>query len=72
MGEDFSVWITTDALSSPMTLKGKELMVGIGSLLANMLLVIFMIGFVILGLYTDGAYAYSTLTPENYFGTVTT
>jgi hypothetical protein len=66
------VWITTDALSCPMTLKGKELMVGIGSLLANMLLVIFMIGFVILGAYTDGAYAYSTLTPENYFGTVTT
>jgi hypothetical protein len=55
-----------------MTLKGKELMVGIGSLLENMLLVIFMIGFVILGAYTDGAYAYSTLTPENYLGTVTT
>jgi hypothetical protein len=91
-GKDFSELITTVALSWPMTLKGKELMVGIGSLLANMLLVvpwqwsfhsswepyskvlttIFMIGFVIHGPYTDGAYAYSTLTPENYSGTVTT
>jgi hypothetical protein len=59
-----------------MTLKGKELMVGRRSLSATfhsswescskVLTKIFMIGFVIHGPYTDGAYAYSILTPGTF------